>query len=68
MTTADDAVTAAALLGYPVVVKLRDTEPPGERARGGLALDLHDAAEVRLAARTLTLRQARRADGAASGA
>ena len=52
--TEPDAVTAAALLGYPVVVKLRDTVPPGCRARGGLALDLHDAAEVRLAARTLT--------------
>ncbi len=61
VSTEVDAVTAAALLGYPVVVKLRATEPPGERARGGLALDLHDAAEVRLAARTLTLRQARRA-------
>ena len=61
VTTEADAVTAAELLGYPVVVKLRDTEPPGDRARGGLALDLHDAAEVRLAVRTLTLRQARRA-------
>ena len=61
VSTEPDAVTAAALLGYPVVVKLRDTLPPGCRARGGLALDLHDAAEVRLAARTLTLRQTRRA-------
>jgi len=66
VSTEADAVTAAALLGYPVVVKLRDTEPPGERARGGLALDLHDAAEVRFAARTLTLRQARRAESAAN--
>jgi acetyltransferase len=64
VSTEQDAVTAAALLGYPVVVKLRDTQPPGRRARGGLALDLHDAAEVRLAARTLTLRQARRTPGA----
>ncbi len=65
VSTEEDAVTAAALLGYPVVVKLRSTAPPGERARGSLALDLHDAAEVRLAARTLTLRQARRGAGAA---
>ena len=64
VSTEEDAVTAAALLGYPVVVKLRDTAPPGERARGSLALDLHDAAEVRLAARTLTLRRARRVEGA----
>jgi len=60
VSTEDDAVTAAALLGYPAVVKLRAAEPPAERARGGLALDLHDAAEVRLAARTLMLRRARR--------
>src|SRR5208283_4471544 len=64
VSTEEDAVTAADLLGYPVVVKLRGTEPPGDRARGSLALDLHDAAEVRLAARTLTLRQARRAPDA----
>jgi acetyltransferase len=65
VSTERDAVTAAALLGYPVVVKLRATVPPAERGRGGLALDLHDAAEVRLAARTLTLRQARRVECAA---
>jgi acetyltransferase len=61
VSTDEDAVTAAALLGYPVVVKLRDTGVPGGRHAGGLVLDLHDAAEVRLAARTLSLRQARRA-------
>jgi acetyltransferase len=61
VSTEADAVAAAELLGYPVVVKLRGTQPPADRARGSLALDLHDAAEVRLAARTLTLRQARRA-------
>jgi acetyltransferase len=66
VSTEQDAVTAAALLGYPVVVKLRSTAPPGERARGSLALDLHDPAEVRLAARTLTLRQARRAASVAA--
>jgi acetyltransferase len=64
VSTEQDAVVAAALLGYPVVVKLRDTAPQGARARGRLALDLHDAADVRLAARTLTLRQTRRAPGA----
>ncbi len=63
--TEPDALTAASLLGYPVVVKLRDTLPPGCRARDGLALDLHDAAELRLAARTLRLRQARRTPDAA---
>ena len=66
VSTEEDTVTAAALLGYPVVVKLRSAAPPGERARGSLALDLHDAAEVRLAARTLTLRRARRVEGAAT--
>jgi acetyltransferase len=65
--TPEDAVAAAALLGYPVVVKLRDSTPPACRAQGGLALDLHDTAEVRLAARTLTQRRARRSSGAPPG-
>ncbi len=64
VNTEADAGTAAALLGYPVVVKLRDTTAPAHRARGGLALDLHDPPEVRLAARTLTLRQKRRTQDA----
>ncbi|HEU0304859.1 MAG TPA: acetate--CoA ligase family protein, partial [Gaiellaceae bacterium] len=44
--TADEAVAAAAKLGYPVVVK---TAEPGahKTEQGLLALDLHDEAEVR---------------------
>lgn len=47
--TPDDAVRAADELGYPVVVKLAD---PGahKTERGGVALDLGDAASVRAAA------------------
>ncbi len=56
----DDAAAAAALLGYPAVVKLRQHERPSVRASGGLALDLHDAAEVVVAARLLAARHARR--------
>ena len=41
-----DAGDAAALLGFPAVVKLRQSVPPDARASGGLALDLHDAREV----------------------
>lgn len=53
----DDAADAAALLGYPVVVKLREIGPPAGRARGGLMLDLASAQEVRLAARMLAARR-----------
>jgi acetyltransferase len=55
-----DAIDAAMLLGFPSVVKLRQNERPGARASGGLALDLHDAAEVTVAARLLVARHARR--------
>jgi acetyltransferase len=58
---AEDAPEAAALLGFPVVVKLRQSVPPLERPPGALALDLHDADEARAAARLLVARQARRA-------
>ncbi len=58
--TATDAPAAASLLGFPAVVKLRQNLPPGARAAGGLALDLHDAAEVHSAARLLAARHARR--------
>jgi acetyltransferase len=56
----DDAAAAASLLGYPAVVKLRQSVRPDARASGGLALDLHDATEVtaaaeRIAARGLSL-------------
>lgn len=59
VATPEDAAAAAALLGLPVVVKLRGSEPPAGRARGGLVLDLHDPTEVRLAARVLLARRAR---------
>jgi len=55
----DDALDAAALLGYPVCTKLRQSERPCDRARGGLALDLHDAGELRVAARLIAVRGAR---------
>jgi acetyltransferase len=56
---AADAPEAASLLGFPVVVKLRQAMPPRERPPGALALDLHDADEARAAARLLVARQAR---------
>jgi acetyltransferase len=57
---ADDAPDAAALLGFPVVAKLRQAVPPAARPPGTLALDLHDAHEATVAARLLVARQARR--------
>ena len=60
VATQEDAVTAAALLGYPAVVKLRQAVPPGSRESSGLALDLHDAAEVAAAAQLLSARGERR--------
>ncbi len=59
VAAADDAVAAADLLGAPVVVKLRQDVAPSLRARGGLALDLQGAGEVRVAARLLLARAAR---------
>jgi acetyltransferase len=61
VASADDAAAAAMLLGFPSVVKLRQSVRPNERASGGLALDLHDAGEVATSARLLSARQA---DGA----
>jgi acetyltransferase len=54
VTSPDDAAAAATLLGFPAVVKLRQCVRPDERANGGLALDMHDRAEVVSAARRLT--------------
>jgi acetyltransferase len=65
VSTEQDAATAAAVLGYPVVVKRRETGPPSDRTRDGLALDLYDAAAVRLAARTLARLQPRPTSDAA---
>jgi acetyltransferase len=53
----DDAASAALLLGFPAVVKLRQSERPGARAPGGLALDLRDMADVTIAARLLSARR-----------
>jgi acetyltransferase len=58
--SAADAGTAAALLGFPAVVKLRDNAAPAERPPGSLVLDLHDAAQVAAAARLLSARAQRR--------
>jgi acetyltransferase len=52
----EDAAESAALLGFPAVVKLRQSVRPDARASGGLALDLHDAGEVIAAARRLAVR------------
>jgi acetyltransferase len=56
----EDAADAAALLGYPAVVKVRDGSPPADRPPGSLVLDLHDAAQVTGAARLLSARARRR--------
>jgi acetyltransferase len=54
----DDAGVASALLGFPAVVKLRQSVRPSERASGGLALDLHDPPAVTTAAARLIARSA----------
>ena len=58
--TSEDAAAAADLLGFPAVVKLRQNVLPADRARGGLALDLHDGAEVSATARLMLARAERR--------
>jgi acetyltransferase len=55
-----DVADAAGLLGYPAVVKLRDSAAPADRPPGGLVFDLHDAAQVNAAARLLSARAQRR--------
>jgi acetyltransferase len=57
-TGADEAAEAARLLGFPVVLKRRRVERPDPAARGGVALDLNDADQVRAAARLLAGREA----------
>ena len=59
---AADAAIAADLLGYPVLVKLRNTLAPAERPTGGLVFDLHDGAAVNAAARLLSAQASRRGD------
>jgi acetyltransferase len=55
-----DAADAARLLGFPAVVKLRDTTAPADRPPASLVFDLHDAAQVTAAARLLSARALRR--------
>jgi acetyltransferase len=55
-----DAAWAADLLGYPAVVKLRDTAAPVDRLPGSLVFDLHDAHQIVAAARLLSARALRR--------
>ena len=57
--TAHDAACAAELLGFPAVVKLRDTAAPAERPAGSLIFGLHDPPHVAAAAELLCV-QARR--------
>jgi acetyltransferase len=57
--SADDAGTAAGVLGFPAVVKLRRSGAPDHRGPGGVTLDLPDASAVRLAAQILDLRRIR---------
>ena len=47
VATADEAVAAATLIGYPVALKITGVSRPGRSEAGGVALDLQDAAAVR---------------------
>ena len=51
-----DAGAASDLVGYPAVVKLRDTKAPADRLPGSLVFDLHDASHIMAAARLLSAR------------
>ncbi|HBK07038.1 MAG TPA: GNAT family N-acetyltransferase [Acetobacteraceae bacterium] len=55
-----DAGPAADLLGYPAVVKLRDTAAPADRLPGSLVFDLHDAPQIVAASRLLCAQAERR--------
>lgn len=65
VVTAEDAATAAALLGFPAVLKLRRSTRPHAAGPGAVALDLADAAAVHRAAARLD--QLRSGDGIAEG-
>ncbi len=54
-----DAVAAARLLGFPAVVKLSGRSAPGDRLPVGDLFDLHDAAQVAVAAELLSTRAKR---------
>jgi acyl-CoA synthetase (NDP forming)/GNAT superfamily N-acetyltransferase len=49
VTSLDDAVEAAEALGYPVALKAAAIVRRGRSERAGVALDLHDATEVKRA-------------------
>lgn len=57
--SADDAADAAALLGFPAVLKLRRSAQPRAGGPGGVTLDLHSADAVRAAALRLDRRRER---------
>src|SRR6185437_1047883 len=61
----EDAAEAAALLGYPVVIKQRTPLAPSDRAGGGLVFDLDEPEAVTAAARMLLARARRRSEDAA---
>ncbi len=61
---AEAAAAAAAVLGYPVVLKRARMTRPDPATRSGVALDLRDAAQVRAAAALLDRRGAEREGGA----
>jgi acetyltransferase len=54
---AEEAAQAASRLGLPVVLKRRRFTRPDPRARGGIVLDLSDAAQVRDAAKLLEMQR-----------
>ena len=60
---AEDAAYAAALLGFPVVLKRRRADRPDPSTHSGLALDLRDADQVRAAAAMLERRRSDRPEG-----
>jgi acyl-CoA synthetase (NDP forming) len=63
--SADEAAAAAARIGFPVAVKLVSSTITHKSEVGGVALDLHDPAEVREAFATIAARLAERGESAA---
>jgi acetyltransferase len=61
----EDAAEAAALLGYPVVIKQRTPLAPSDRPGGGLVFDLDEPEAVTAAARMLLARARRRSEDGA---
>src|SRR5215831_18742443 len=63
--SADEAIKAAKAVGYPAVVKLHSETVTHKSDRGGVCLDLHDAAAVRAA--FASIQSAFTAEGAFQG-